>query len=235
MTDPVILVGRRRGDPWRERLWGWCRDFWTRELGWEVVEGYHEDDGPFCLSVATNRAAERAGRWAVALLVGADWTVADPEQARCAVECARSTGKLWFAHDETVVLTEEATRELLSDGGNPADEEWREAAGSHHLNTFSGVQAIPRQLWDRVGGFDARFRSWGFDDLSFWMACSALGGYERVSGVSLHLWHPQVRALREDHPLYNENRALWERYRDVKTDPAGMAALLAESGGPLDR
>ncbi len=231
MSDHVILVGRREDGGHRDRLWQFCRDRWAEQLpDWRIVEGHFDDPGPFCLSVASNRAAALAGDWTVALYVGADWLVRDPAQVHAAADLAERTGQLVFAHNHTVVLSADATDRLL----NGAQFEEVEQDGSQHTNTFSGALCVTRELWDAVGGFDERYRQWGFDDLGFWDACNALGGgFERVPGTIAHLYHPQVWEEREGNPHHGINQVLWERYRAVRSDARGMVALLSEPGGPL--
>lgn len=231
--NPVILVGRRPDHGRRDDLWRWARARWETLLGWPIATGYHSaDEQPeFCLSVASNRAARAAGEWDVALYVGADWLAAGAWQAQEAVRQAAERGQLVFAHDETVVLTEQATDRLLS--LPPADPPV-DLAGSVHRHTFSGVMAVPRALWDAAGGFDERFVGWGFDDLAVWMALDTLGGgYHRVPGRIAHLWHPQDRSLREDAPTHGPNMVLWERYKQANGRRPAMLALLSEPGGPL--
>ena len=238
--NPVILVGRRADNGWRDHLWAWCERRWIALLpGVPVIGGHHDGPAPFSLSVASNRAAGYASKhypeWDVAVYVGADWLAGDATHVREACETALRTGRLTFAHSRTFVLTEEATRNVLRlDPGAPLGALGPQD-GSEHRNTFSGVVAIPRKLWNTVGGFDERIRQWGFDDLCFVDACNALGGgTDRIEGgLIAHLWHPQVWEEREGNPEHGANQLLWERYRQVKSDPDGMRALLAEPGGPL--
>jgi len=239
-VNPVILVGRRADNGWRDHLWAWCERRWLALLpGVPVIEGVHDGSAPFSLSVASNRAAGYAGKhypeWDVAVYVGADWLAADARHVREACDAALRSGRLTFAHSTTWVLTEEATRNVLHlDPGSPLGL-LTERDGSAHSNTFSGVVAIPRRLWDAVGGFDERFSGWGGEDLALWAACCALSGFDRIEGgVIAHLFHETDRTLREESPSYPANDALMRRYLASKSDPAGMRALLAEPGGPLD-
>lgn len=242
----VILVGRRPGHLVRDDLWHWCDARWQALLpDWPIHQGFHtvHDDRPeFCLSVASNRAARAAADWDVAIYVGADWFAGTAAQVAAAAETAVALGQLVFAHDRTVVLTADATRAFLKDPavgrdfalspmphGGPLDLGW----GVIHPNTFSGVLAVPRDLWKQVGGFDERFIGWGFEDLCFWMACTTLGGgFQRVEGAAIyHLHHEQDRAVREEQPFHGQNQVLWERYREARSR-AAMGALLREPGGP---
>lgn len=61
--------------------------------------------------------------------------------------------------------------------------------------SWSCCFAIPRPGWDRLGGFDERFRGWGFEDMAFQSASVGLIGHERVEGDLFHLWHPRSPGL----------------------------------------
>lgn len=238
MPDPPILVGLRLGEEYRNRNWRFSRRFWEEVLGWPIVEGHYDDPGAFSLARASNRAAALAGDWEVALYVGADFFIDDPKQAYAAIQLAQETEKLVLAHDTLIQLDERETGMLMA-----AQTQYGSRAlipggatghlapgGQRHPNTFSGVLAFTRSLWDLVGGFDARFVGWGYDDIAFWCACSALAGYERVPGTIYHLWHPRTRADNEESPEFPRNQVLGNRYLAAKNDPAAMRGILAEWG-----
>jgi hypothetical protein len=224
MSDVVILVGRRSDGGWRDEVWTYCKRFWIEETGLPIFEGFH-DEGPFSLAIASNQAARLAGDWECAVYVGADWLPLDVNQVWRAVGRAQS-GQLTFAHDHAVVLGPEDTKAVVRDsavlGGLLQ-------YGERHRHTFSGVQAIPRALWDAVAGFDERFIGWGYEDLAFMAACGAMGGgLDRVEGDIVHLWHPRVRAQREEQPHHAANEALWLRYHGAMSSRRKMKAILAE-------
>lgn len=232
---PVILVARREDHGWRDDLWKFCRNRWADLLpDFSISEGFHCGPEPFSFSAAINASARTATEcepdWDVCLYIGADWLAG---QRECEKACHRAlrTRQLVFAHDRTALLTEWQTTALLN--GN-VDLVTALQGVEWHPNTFSGVVAIPRTLWDAVGGFDERVARWGAEDLCFWDACNALGGgFQRIPGDLVHLWHPQVWEEREGNPEHAANLELWGRYRAVKNDAVGMRALLSEPGGPL--
>lgn len=237
MTDPVILVGRRGDGGHRDRLWAYCASRYRDELGWPIVIGEYNDPGPFCLAHASNRAKALADEqhpgWTVALYIGADVVLGSPEQARQAVALAEQRRQLVFAHDHYYSLSEEGTERVLA--GEPPHgsmNEWPEHGP--WPNTFSSALAITRDLWQKVGGFDERFRGWGFEDLSLWSACCALGGgFDRVTGPVFHLWHPRVHAEREGSVEHSDNEPLGRRYLAAKGSTSATLAILREPGGPL--
>lgn len=229
--EAPILVGLRLTDralhaDYRRRNWGYARARWEAQLGWPIHEG-HYDDEPFSLARASNLAAAQAEPWDVAFYVGADFILDDGSQAEAAIWKALHTGQLVFAHDTLVQLEADETEALIEAGPVAAPS----AAGIRHRNTFSGALAIPRPLWQKVGGFDERFVGWGWDDISFWAACETLGGgFQRVAGTMYHLWHPRSRAENEDSPEHPDNEVLGRRYLAARHNRNAMLAILAERG-----
>lgn len=204
----------------RDRLWQACSRRWaTLFADAEIHTGDHDGE-PFNRSAARNQAA--VGDWLVAVFADADVMVEGCEQVDAAVALATRTGQMVFAHTWRAGLGEDATGQVLA-GAEPATvehEEW-------DRNTYSGCYAVPRSLWNAVGGFDERYQGWGYEDLAFMRACAALGGVERVPGTIYHLWHPRSRAMQEEQPHYRDNQLLWERYMAADRDPVAMREVLA--------
>lgn len=92
---------------------------------------------------------------------------------------------------------------------------------------WGGVFAIPRSLYDEVGGFDERFRGYGAEDKGFLFCASTLGGdKQRMPGVAYHLDHPED-PLRTSEATKRGN-LLAERYADYDGDEVAIRAMLAE-------
>jgi hypothetical protein len=92
---------------------------------------------------------------------------------------------------------------------------------------WGGVFAVPRSLYDEVGGFDERFQGYGSEDKGFLVCASTLGGdKQRMSGYAYHLDHPEY-PLRHDEATRQGN-LLAERYEAADGDKAAIRAILAE-------
>lgn len=206
-----LLVPRRSDGGTRDRLWAHCRSWWH---GWSIHEGYDEDGGPFRRSVALNRAAEAAGDWDCAVVLDAD-VIVDHDQVRRAVEEARRTGRLTAAYNRYVGLNSTMTRRVLG-GYSGSWESGRLITMTSHV---SSCLAVPRPLWDAVGGFDERFVGWGHEDTAFWHACAALAGPpQRVRGTVWHLYHPPSIERHGWSPDRTAGVALADRYRTASPD-----------------
>jgi hypothetical protein len=92
---------------------------------------------------------------------------------------------------------------------------------------WGGVFAIPRSLYDEVGGFDPRFQGYGAEDKGFLVCASTLGGdKQRMPGYAYHLDHPED-PLRTSEATAQGN-LLAERYEAADGDEQAIRAMLAE-------
>ena len=242
MRTPIFVCRRNDGGH-RDRLWEFCKDWWQQQAAdLEIIEGHH-DDGLFSRAAAFNTASRIAGSWDACLVIDADIILGDIQQAYDALDLALETGKMVFAHNHRFGLNEATTerliagewefdidalradapltpRLLLEDGDRPM--------GSYGP-TFSSCQAITRQLWEDIGGWDERCRGWGVEDGIFRLACDALrDGSERLKGNVIHLWHPRSHAWQEGNPHFQANIALGNRYTAVRNDRQAMLELIGE-------
>ena len=230
----VFLVPRRTDHGLRDRLWAHCKAKWEREHpDWPVIEG-HDEYGPFNRSAAINAAADAAGDFDVAIVIDSDVMV-DPEQVREAVRRARKTGHVIWAFDERLGLTDDGTTEVLK--GAPVHDG---IVGTRHAVSWSMCFAVPRSAWDTLGGFDERFKGWGWEDMAWKSAVLTLiqpddWAEHHVKGPVVHLFHPRSDTRAEVRlpdgwikitPEYLENTVLGRRYMDAAGHPDVMRRLL---------
>lgn len=228
---PVILVPRRTDHGPRDRTWAWVRDWWQAELGLPIYEGLHDErdgDGLFSRSLAVNRAAQAATselpEWDVALIIDSD-VFCHPPRVREALERALETGdRLVLPFDRRHNLGPSGSSAIMAgDRGS-----WRRYIARTYTDMCSSAVAVPRRLWDAVGGFDEQFRGWGFEDNAFAAACETYGApLERIPGELWHLWHPTAPEGRKGTPSYTANRRRRDLYDAALGDRATMARLIA--------
>lgn len=229
-TTPVqLFVPWRTDHGHREQLWHACMLYWGQLIpGLTVTIGDRVSDDPINRAAARNAAAafnaDGAPPWEVAVFADADVMVDKAWQVHTAIWQARRTGHLVYAHTWRAGFGPEVTQRIV-EGDSP--QQWLAARDEWDINTFSSCYAVPRALWDAVGGFDDRFVGWGFEDLAFMHACRTLAGVSRVEGVVYHLWHPRPREAQEGQRHYGANEALWRRYTAADGDPDAMRQVLA--------
>ncbi len=227
MTGPraVILVPRREGFADRDALWAWCRPWWQRELpGIPVVEGHH-DSGLFNRSAAVNAAAATAGDWDVALVIDAD-VICHPPAVLEAVRLAADTGRMVVPFEVRHNLDRRGTERVMA--GERGS--WRRWVARSFTDQHSSVIAVPRRLWDAIGGFDEGFAGWGQEDTAFAIAAETFSGERllHLPGEVWHLWHAHAPEGRRGTPSAVRNRARVARYRAAWGDRDAIAALVAE-------
>ncbi len=229
----VVLVPRREDGGFRDDLWAWCRDTWWADLGLPIYEGHH-DEGPFCRSAAINTAARYADGligdrpWDVAVILDAD-TIVDHAAVASAALLAERSGQITWAFSRWAGLSSEGSALVRAgyDGG------WDEHVAVEILHSASSCLAVPRRLWDRVGGFDEGFVGWGYEDAAMSLACQAIGGgSHRIPGTAWHLWHPPAEGTGDStHPLWIANRDRCQAYVDAGWDDyVAMETLLRDLG-----
>ena len=214
----VILVPYRPDGGHRDRLWGFTRTW---------LAGHHPDlpihvgsspDGPFNRSAAINEAARAAGDWDVAVVCDSD-TVVPPAHLDEAVVAAHATGLLASALSSVVELTRRSTDRLLADEDTDPATLGKIRTRRKEDLTQSSVLAIPRALWDAVGGFDEQFCGWGCEDNAFWIAATLMGGAKplRTNGSAYHLWHEKASKIKLLDPIFRTNFFRLRRYGKAET------------------
>ena len=202
MSEPrtVFLVPRRADNGPRDAIWEYCKARWIELFPhWPVVEGHH-DDGPFNRSAAVNLAAELAGDWEVGIVIDSD-VIISRTQLKRAVDLAVETQKVTWPHTRWRGLRKDATERLLDNWRNSGGVE---APGAEldrdeldlivertNPLSWSCCIVMPRSQFDALGGFDERFKGWGFEDMAFQSAVCGLLGWNRQKGDIVHLWHPR--------------------------------------------
>lgn len=226
MSDPrvVILVPRRDGFPFRDRVWAWCKAWWAREFpDIEMFEGHHTV-GLFNRSAALNTASRLAGDWDVALVVDSD-VIIDPEHVREGIRVAVETGRMVVPFKVRHNLNQRGSNRVMAgDRGS-----WQSFIARNYYDQHSSVVVIPRTVWDTVGGFDETFAGWGMEDTAFAITVTTLvGPLIHMEGECWHLWHPSAPEGHRGTPSADANRARGARYQAALGDADAIRALLAE-------
>jgi hypothetical protein len=190
----VFLVPRREDNGHRDKLWEWCKARWEQYFpDIPIFEGHHTE-GLFNRAAAVNKAAQRAGDWDIGIILDSD-VFLKVSQVRQAIETAHRTGRVTWAHRRWREFSEYWTGRILEDRRDLGPE-----FEGIDLDIFvqrttpiswSCCIAVPRAIWDDIGGMDERFEGWGFEDMAFQSLIVGLYGHERIEGDVLNLWHPR--------------------------------------------
>jgi hypothetical protein len=180
-----ICIPWRGGDPTREELWEKVRP-WYESTGLPVFTGDSDPGKPFNRSGARNAAARAAGDWDVAFFVDAD-TLLPLDQVHAAIARARAERQAVWAYDR---LYNFPPLELAG----AAAEEPGVLVTVHNSHPYF---AIPRPIWDDIGGFDERFPGWGWEDTAFFAAVNVLHPMTTIHGRAVMLKHDRTGVLQE--------------------------------------
>jgi hypothetical protein len=225
----VFLVPRRSdadSGGHRDKLWKWCRTRWETLFPEIPIYEGHQDEGLFNRSQAINRAARLAdadGKWDQAIVIDSD-VLLRQSQVQAAIDTAERTGKVTWAHRRWRGIREDWTTRIVADRqdyfGPECDRSDIDVLVERtNPISWSCCFVIPRAVFDDAGGFDERFRGWGWEDLAWQSLACGLYGHERIEGDVLHLWHPrsEERIVQGEpaytaSPQYIANGRLGRRY-----------------------
>lgn len=178
-----VLIPWRTDHGHRERLWNYLRPQWEQlDVELCIASDGAPDGAPFSYAAAANRAAQQAAG-NVLITWGAD-QLPDMEAIRSAAARASRLG--W-----SMVFTRNATyspldTEAILGGANPAY--LRPETYEDHC---TGIIAVARDIWTKVGGMDERFIGWGYEDAA--LRDRLARDYKKPytpPGTLLGLWHP---------------------------------------------
>jgi glycosyltransferase involved in cell wall biosynthesis len=219
--DPVpVLVPRRADGGHRDKIWDLIKlAHWSKLDGYRVVEGHHVEGPLFNRAAAINTAARIAGNWSVAVIADSDIFL-DRKQIDKAVAAARETGRLVAAFNEVRYLSEVVTSTMLRNKNLDVNSRLYKSVRTAS-ETQSMCPAVPRSVFEAVGGFDPGYRGWGGEDNAFWHSATIVSGEPvRIPGPVYHMWHPPATQKREDRykdPDYVRNWDRWCEFKKVKT------------------
>ena len=181
-------------------------------------------EGDWKRAHAVNAAVAQAGEADVLLISDSDILLEHPAtQTIWACEMALEHNSYVVSFTSLLYLNKAGSDDIIAGASKTYDSNvfWEQS------RIWGGVFAIPKSLWDEVGGFDERFRGYGSEDKGFLVCASTLGGdKQRLPGLAYHLDHPEdpLRTSEET----KAGIRLAERYSDYDGDEAAIRAMLAE-------
>lgn len=148
------------------------------------------DTKPFCKSSAVNNAAKLATR-DIFIIADVDLVFDLNQIAKAILGLTSST---WIIPYTTLnYLTLEQTKTL---------QQMKPSVIINNINftgykerdckfIYGGINIVPREYFEKIGGFDERFKGWGFEDDAFQRSLDALcGPHNRIKTALWHMYHP---------------------------------------------
>ena len=217
----VVCVPWRGGDPVREYLWDKVR---TRldTLPWPWFAGDSDPTLPFNRSAARNAAVDAAGPADVYLFVDADTFIPEDQMAEAIYRS--------YAGD-SATLTQ--TRFLSMDPETGQTVERAATGGANFI--ICGNIAIAAGAFERLGGWDERLSSWGWEDGALCRLAIHLADLSLVEGTVVSFEHPRTADEDWRVVLPKGRPAALAEYAEAET-PEGarlVAANVAKARGRL--
>lgn len=186
-----VLIPFKSDGGYREKNWQWIkRRYETLLPNAEICIG-SSDIEPFSRSAAINDAARRATR-EIFMIADADISF-DTKQIELGIDALKDyVWVLPFVYSN--FLKEDQTTWLLNQEPSITMSDI-DFTGCHTCTGInSQIVIVPRQYFEKVGGFDERFKGWGCEDDAFLMAMyKHCGANTRLDGFSTwHLHHPHA-------------------------------------------
>lgn len=224
--NPVVVTPYRPDGGRREEIWSWCKAHWE-SYGVEVITADSGDD-PFTPGCSRNLAVAMSAGDPI-ILADAD-TIATADVVAMARSWDVSRWAIAYQSNGYVALTEDATNGLLRTDPARYDAIFVPAEAIRaQIESHAGCLIVPQAAFARVGGYDPRFRGWGYEDDAFHESLSTLWGTPyRVPGFAVHLYHEHIEAERFEQPHIAANRLLSDRYTAARGDVARMDAIVDE-------
>lgn len=236
-------------DP-RIKTWNWLRERWSHIMPEaEICEGTDHGGQPFSKSAAINDAYEKSTGDMLIIADADSWV--ERGALITGIEAAQRKEHLVIPWMKSYRLTKKdsdyimklapGTKNVVTKPMKDITEGTGPAPDSAAM-----VLIIQRQAFERVGGFDPRFRGWGSEDVSFGLSCwTLLGRNEFVIGEAYALYHhrPLAKVQIPNEPDEHEMRhwhkdeggrnfPLWHRYKAAQGYPGKMLPLCAEHALP---
>ena len=177
---------------------------------------------------ARNVGVSRLKKVEYLLLLDAD-TLFNSDQIERGVEAIENGAPWVIAYDTYCSLTESASAEILRHRPDLYLGEPEPGKTMFKLKSFAGVLLMRKEVFHDVGGYDERFKGWGYEDNAFKDKMDTLHGpFQRVRGNAYHLWHPRSEEENFGQPNIKANEMLYNRYGKAKGNKQAMGKLANE-------
>lgn len=224
-----VIVPWKASSSQRQKLWDWNKQRWTMRYGKsiEIIEG-HDDSEVWSRGNARNEGVSRA-KSDILILADADTVLFDAD-VNSAVRGIERNGGWYVCHGKNRYYNLNAFWSQYYTSLSPMTEipEPNRDMWDHKITSWAGMLAVPREGFDACGGYDSRFKGWGYEDNAFYKALDTLYmPHKRTSGYAVHLWHP-TDGDPFDQPFIEENRKLYRRYEQAANKNRIMYKLVNE-------
>jgi glycosyltransferase involved in cell wall biosynthesis len=176
----------------RTRALEWVRPYWEHRIDAEfIVQPFEQLSKTYTL----NRGIEKASG-EIIIAMDAD-ALMDEAQMNQAIDIARHGG--WcIPYEHMYRLTQDDTEKILAldpktfdPSRQIASQRVPEQMNAHRFGAMA--QIYPKAAWERIGGFDERFRGWGCEDEHMLIVLDGIwADHHLLPGAIFHMEHERI-------------------------------------------
>lgn len=197
----------------RDRIADYTKTLFWEANGFEVVYLANKDE-EFNISKARNLALKYDEE---ILLFSDSDSIPDPRLLQKAINQARERNTIVFPFNTALELNKPTSDWHLDNGVIPKNTRPHQAEHVRRRpdELQSSIYAIPKAVFEEVGGFDEKFVGWGHEDLAFVKKLELYGHRPiHIPGSFDHIWHE--KAAPKQTKIY-PNAKRWLLYRNAET------------------
>ncbi len=214
MFDNIsILIPYKAVNEYREKNLSWIKRRYEIIMpNAEICMGYNDVE-PFSKSIAVNNAAKNATRDTF-IIADADM-VFNIDQIKNAIEALNFYSWV-IPYTSIVYISPDKTNEIYNIDPSKTfyDTDFPECYKVNGWPLGGGINIVSRNNFEKVGGFDERFKGWGSEDDAFRMSLDNIcGKHFNLNTTMWHLYHPQAP---KDNTI-NNIKIFNEYYKDKET------------------
>ena len=207
----VIVPWRSLNEPSREQSWRVVKDYWLTNHPEFAVYAVDAGGMPFSRGASINQGVQKHVKAGETFIIADADVLPVVSQVRKAIELAREAPGMVQPFDNYIPLNKDDTAVV-----------WRTGDALTFKNRptapwicVSAVLVMTRESFELAGGFDERYRGWGYEDSAFDLMMARNAGLRRlVPGPAWHLSHPGVERTLLEHACHDQNLRLWTELQE---------------------
>lgn len=227
-----VLIPYRPSAPERTRSYTWLSQFLSLNLPCAEIVVADSDTEIFNRAAARNKAFSQSTR---DLLVFLDADTIPHVQGVLRILNIVDSESWGIGYDKYHALTESSTEHVFRMISPAQPFRLLSLPTEFKMTSHAGVVCMTREVFEELGGYDERFRGWGYEDTAFANVATKLFGPPLRPGrpsVTYHLWHKHDLPDTWDQPDIKHNEALCAEYNKLSTK-AKIKEYLANRGSYL--
>ena len=185
-----ILIPYKGDGGYRDKNFSWIKKRYNALMpNAELCIGSYDDE-PFCKSIAINKAAKLATK-NIFLIADIDIVFDISDIARGILQLCNYPWVIPYTTIKYLSLNETYKLQQMNPNIDIKNLNITDYYSIKHL--CGGINIVPRDCFEKVGGFDERFKGWGCEDDAFTLRLNALCGHPgRINTSLLHMYHPDA-------------------------------------------